>query len=164
MNLKTTSIIILKNNLTVVKKSLLLTLRKQSRDSYLYLSLYLLLWQTPQPRTTWGEKGLFQRTTPSPQSIIKGTQGKYLEAETETETMDEWPGGLHGLLSSFSYTPQGHLPKGGTAYNEQGPCTSIIHQSIAPSWLCTGQSYAGIFSVEALSSQMILVCVKLTAY
>lgn len=39
---------------------------------------------------------------------------------------------FHGFLNLFSYTIQGHLPRGGTAHSELNPSTSVINQDNAP--------------------------------
>lgn len=63
-----------------------------------------------------------------------------------------------GLVQLSSYTAKTSLPRGGSAHSGLGPLTLIIKQEIVP----TSQSYESIFSIEILSSKMILACVKLT--
>jgi hypothetical protein len=61
----------------------------------------------------------------------------------------------------LSYTSQNHLAGDGTAHSGLGP-TSNINQKNAPQISLQASLMEAFFSVEVLSSQVTLVCVKLT--
>ena len=50
---------------------------------------FLLCNKTPQPRATWGGKGLSQLTVLRSYSLSEGSQGRNLEAGTEAEATED---------------------------------------------------------------------------
>lgn len=118
----------------------------------------------------WGGKCLFQLSTPdhspSLRELKAETQVRNREAGTEEETMGEFY-----FLACSSWLAhsalkingtQNNQPRGGTTHSVLSLFTSVVSQEYVPMDLCTGQTYRGIFSIEILSSQVILSCIKLT--
>lgn len=68
---------------------------------------------------------------------------------------------LHGLLRVLFYRTQDHQPRSGTTHNKLGPPTPSTNYNF-PIGLPTTKSYRSIFSIEAPSSMMNLVCVSVT--
>lgn len=80
--------------------------------------------------------GLSYLTALRPHYIIEGSQGRNLEAGTETKAMEEGcsPAYPHGLLSLLSYIIQVYLPRDSTSMS----WAQIINQENAPKDLLTG--------------------------
>lgn len=126
--------------------------------SLLFLLGFLLLWQRPWSKATWGRERLISAynsgNTPSLKDIRARTQIGNLEAGTEAEL---WMKGAywlvcHGFLHLLSYTTQDHLCECGSILNSHGLSTpaNINHR------LATGQLCRGIFSIKNPSSKICL--------
>lgn len=68
----------------------------------------------------------------------------------------------HGSLGLFSYTTHDYLPRVGTTNNWLGPHQALVKKRSNRLAAWSGLFYWGNFSMQNPSSQMVVVCVRLT--